>query len=116
MTSVPKALRAALDARDGHVCAWTGIDTGRLVPQHRQGGMGGRKGKHRLSNLVWLDSLLNGLIESDPTYQAEALRRGIKISLHADPLRVPVEHVVHGLVYLDDAGKVEGVRGGMVQG
>src|SRR5690606_12142402 len=102
--STPKRLLDALDARDGHICCWTGIDTGRLVPQHRQGGMGGRKGKHRLSNLLWLDSLINGFIESDPTYQAEAVRRGIKISLHADPLQVPVEHVVHGVVYLDDAG------------
>jgi len=112
MTAVPKRLLAALDARDAHVCAWTGIDTGRLVPQHRQGGMGGRKGKHRLSNLVWLDSLINGLIESDPVYQAEALRRGIKISLHADPLEVPVEHVIHGLVLLDDAGNVSEVSSG----
>ena len=112
MSGVPKTLLAELDARDTHVCAWTGIDTGRLVPQHRQGGMGGRKGKHRLSNLVWLDSLLNGLIESDPVYQAEALHRGIKISLHADPLKVPVEHVIHGLVYLDDAGNVTEVSSG----
>jgi hypothetical protein len=108
--TVPKRLLDALDARDTHVCAWTGIDTGRLVPQHRQGGMGGRRGKHRLSNLLWLDSFLNGLIESDPVYRAEAVRRGIKISLHADPLEVPVEHVVHGVVLLDDAGAVRGVR------
>jgi hypothetical protein len=103
---VPKKLLDALDRRDGHLCAWTGIDTGRLVPQHRQGGMGGRKDKHRLSNLVWLDSLINGLIESDPIYQAEALRRGIKISGFADPLEVEVEHVIHGVVYLDDAGNI----------
>lgn len=112
MSSVPKRLLAALDVRDGHVCAWTGIDTGRLVPQHRQGGMGGRKGKHRLSNLVWLDSFINGLIESDPTYQAEAIRRGIKISGFADPLEEPVEHVVHGCVRLDDAGSVRSVPSG----
>lgn len=109
MSTVPKRLLDALDARDGHVCSWTGIDTGRLVPQHRQGGMGGRKGKHRLSNLVWLDSLINGFIESDPVYQAEAVRRGIKISGFSDPLEVPVEHVVHGLVYIDDDGGIRSV-------
>lgn len=107
-TATPKRLLTALDARDGHVCAWTGVDTGRLVPQHRQGGMGGRKGKHRLSNLVWLDSFINGLIESDPKFQAEALRRGIKVSLHADPATVLVEHAVHGLCLLDDLGGVVG--------
>lgn len=100
--NTPKRLLKALDARDGHVCVWTGIDTGRLVPQHRQGGMGGRKGKHRLSNLVWLDSIINGLIESDATYQAEAIRRGIKISLHADPLKVPVRYADGRSRYLTD--------------
>ncbi len=104
MTTTPKAVLKALDARDGHVCAWLGYDTGRLVPQHRQGGMGGRPGKHRLSNVVWLDSILNGDIESVPALQAEALRRGIKISLHADPASVPIDHARHGLVLLADDG------------
>lgn len=112
MRPVPKRLLEELDQRDGHVCSWTGIDTGRLVPQHRQGGMGGRRDKHRLSNLVWLDSLLNGLIESDPVYQAEAVRRGIKISGFADPTEEPLEHVVHGRVVLDDAGGFRSVSSG----
>lgn len=103
---VPASVLADLDRRDGHLCAWSGVDTGRLVPQHRQGGSGGRRGKHRISNLIWLDSLINGLIESDATYQAEARRRGIKISLHADPELVPLEHVVHGWVRLLDDGSV----------
>ena len=104
MTVTPKAVLKALDARDGHVCAWYGVDTGRLVPQHRQGGMGGRRGKHRLSNVVWLDSLLNGMIEADADLQAKARRLGIKVSLHADPSSVPVKHAVHGWVFLDDDG------------
>jgi hypothetical protein len=64
--------------------------------------MGGRKGKQRLANVVWLESIINGLITSDPEWQAEAKRRGIAISLHADPLQVPVEHAVLGLVLLHD--------------
>lgn len=100
----PKALLRALENRDGHVSAWTGEDCPELVPQHRQGGMGGRADKHRLSNVVWLESSLNGLIESDPAYQREALRRGIKISNYVDPERVPILHAVHGLVLLTDAG------------
>jgi hypothetical protein len=67
--------------------------------------MGGRANKHRLSNVVWLESIINGLIESDPWWQAEAIRRGIKISLHADPRMVPVEHAAHGLVWLTDQGE-----------
>lgn len=87
--STPKPVLRALEQRDGHVSAWTGEDVPELVPQHRQGGMGGRANKHRLSNVVWLESIINGLIESDPEWQAEAVRRGIKISLHADPRMVP---------------------------
>ena len=102
----PKALLKALEQRDGHVSAWTGEDCPELVPQHRQGGMGGRRGKHRLSNVVWLESGLNGLIESDPEYQAEAVRRGIKVSGFGDPALVLIEHAVHGLVLLDDYGGV----------
>lgn len=90
MTSTPKKLLAVLDIRDGHYCAFNGSDTGRLVPQHRQGGMGGRKGKHNPANVVWLDSIINGLIESDAGLQAEAKRLGIKVSGFADPAQVPV--------------------------
>lgn len=104
MTPTPKLLLKQLDQRDGHVSAWTGQDVPELVPQHRQGGMGGRKSKQRPSNVVWLESIINGLITSDAEWQAEAVRRGIAISLHADPLMVPIEHAVHGLVLLDDDG------------
>lgn len=109
---VPKRLLDALDERDGHVSAWTGreyvrgSDTDVLVPQHRQGGMGGRPNKHRLSNLVWLESEINGLITADAIFQAEAKRRGIAVSLHADARLVPVLHAAHdGEVYLTDDGR-----------
>lgn len=106
--STPKAVLKALTARDGHLSAWTGNDDDTLVPQHRQGGMGGRRDKHRLSNVVWLESLINGLIESDPTWQAEALRRGIKISSFAEnPADIPITHAVHGRCLLTDGGTVE---------
>lgn len=104
--STPKALLKALERRDGHMSAWTGDDCPELVPQHRQGGMGGRRNKDRLSNVVWLESGLNGLIESDPEYQAEAVRRGIKVSGFDEPSHVPIQHAVHGLVLLDDLGGV----------
>ena len=106
MKATPVALLAVLNERDGHRCAWTGQESDRLVPQHRQGGAGGRRDKHRPSNVVWLDSILNGRIEAEPELQAEALRRGIKISGFADPTATPIEHAVHGLVLLDDAGGV----------
>ena len=102
----PRGLLAVLDQRDGHRCAWTGQESDRLVPQHRQGGAGGRRDKHRPSNVVWLDSLLNGRIEAEAALQAEALRRGIKISGFADPTATPIQHAVHGLVLLDDDGGV----------
>lgn len=84
-----KALRA-LDARDGRVCVMTATEGDRLVPQHRAGGMGGRRDKHQLPRLLWLDSIVNDLIESDPEWQAVAMARGVKIWLDTDPGRVPV--------------------------
>lgn len=86
----PKHLLRLLDTRDGHVCVVHGYDTGRLVPQHRAGGMGGGKSKHRPENVLWLDSLSNGFIESDSEQQRMAMARGIKVSKFVDPARVPV--------------------------
>lgn len=88
--TTPKRTLRMMDARDGHVCVLQGRDTGRLVPQHRAGGMGGRAGKHRASNVVWLDSLDNGAIEANGHLANVARVRGIKISQHADPERIPV--------------------------
>lgn len=107
MSGTPKALLKALEARDGHRSAWTGNDVDTLVPQHRQGGMGGRRNKHRLSNVVWLESDINGLIESDAEWQAEAVERGIKISGFEEPTLVRIRHAVHGLVLLNDDGTLE---------
>jgi hypothetical protein len=93
MTATPKRLLRALDARDGHVCAWHGpqCDPDTLVPQHRASrGMGGRLSAMVIENLVWLDSWQNGLLESDSAVAAIALARGIKISSHRDPSQVPV--------------------------
>lgn len=110
--TTPKALLRALDERDGHRSAWTGVeypkgDTDILVPQHRQGGMGGGRSKHRLSNLVWVESEKNDSMESNPRVAAEARRRGIKISIHANPQHEPIIHAVHGRVVLDDLGGIE---------
>lgn len=107
MTATPKTLLKALLLRDGHRSAWTGNDVDTLVPQHRHGGMGGRKSKQRLSVVVWLESDINGLIESDSVWQAEAERRGIKISgFEKDPQIVPILHAVHGRCLLQDDGSV----------
>jgi len=97
----------AMRVRDDNRCAWTGDTSDRLVPQHRIGrGMGGSKLANRLSNGVLLDSLINWAIEADTDMQAEAVRRGLKVSRYADPTMVPVLHAVHGWVLLGDAGEV----------
>lgn len=105
----PRSLLAAVTARDGHVCAWHGPEgrsdvcrPGTLVPQHRSAGMGGSSDKHRLSNVVWLCSETNGLIESDPGMQVEAYLRGIKIRGDLDPTGAKVRHAVHGWCLLSD--------------
>lgn len=108
--SLPKRLLRALDKRDGHRCAWHwegGCDTATLVPHHRANrGMGGRPSLDRLSNLVWLDSRTNGLIECDPVWAEAARKRGIKISGHSEPAEVAIVHAAHGRVLLGDDGEV----------
>lgn len=110
MTALSKTLERALDARDGHACAWHYVgacDTDTLVPQHRANrGMGGRRSLERLSNIVWLCSEVNGLIESDATYAESARARGIKISSHDEPSHAPILHAIHGRCLLDDDGAV----------
>lgn len=104
----PRRVIDAVDARDGRTCAWHGADGScrreTLTPQHRDGGMGGSPTRHRLSNVVWLCSLLNGAIESDARLQREAIRRGIKLEAGQDPASAPIAHAVHGHVLLDDEG------------
>lgn len=95
MTATPKRLLRALDARDGHVCAFHGpyCETDTLVPNHRANrGHGGRPSAMVLENLIWVDSALNGLIESDARWAREATRRGIKISSFARPADIPVRY------------------------
>jgi hypothetical protein len=87
---VPLGVLRLLTDRDGRSCIMTGTETERLVPQHRQGGMGGRANKHRLPNVLWLDSILNGLITSDAKLQKLAKVWGVAVSLHADVEEVPV--------------------------
>lgn len=115
MTITPRRLLRALDTRDGHACAWhtPGIcDPDTLVPQHRRNrGMGGSKTGMTLSNLIWLCSGLNGLIEADARTARVAIGRGIKLPRNGryTGLEIPILHAVHGWVLLDDAGGVQPV-------
>ncbi len=88
----PAATLQALDKRDGvRRCVMTGTEGDRIIPQHRQGGMGGRKDKHQPVNVVWLDSILNGLIEHDAGWQDTARAWGVKVPIWVrDVAAVPV--------------------------
>lgn len=101
-----KKLLAALRERDGDVCAWTGLETDRLVPHHRANrGAGGFKGADRLSNLILVDSVVNGRFENDLQRRAQLL--GFKISRYSDPEAISLFHKVHGWVLLKDDGSME---------
>lgn len=103
--AVDKKLMAALRARDGEVCAWSGMETDTLVPHHRANrGAGGFKGADRLSNLVLVDSVANGRFEADLQDKAKLL--GFKISRYADPESIPMFHKLWGWVLLKDDGSV----------
>ena len=86
----PKKALRLLDTRDPRICVLTGYQGDRIVPQHRQGGMGGRPDKHRTANLLWIDSILNGDIESDPGSQLLAKVYGVSVPRWADVEHVPV--------------------------
>jgi hypothetical protein len=71
--------------------------------------MGSRRSLNRLSNLVWLCAI-NSDIESDAVTAVLARRTGIKISSHAEPSAEPIDHAVHGRVFLHDDGTVTRVE------
>lgn len=96
----------ALRERDGDVCAFTGVESDRLVPHHRANrGHGGFKAGDRLSNLVLVDSIVNGRFEHDLQKKAQLL--GFKISRYAEPDSIPILHKgFNGWVLLKDDGSV----------
>lgn len=79
-----------------------------LCCHHRQNrGMGGssRPDVHRVSGLLTLCSICNGLIESDAAMAEQARIDGVKLLRHQSPDREPVLH--HGRwVLLDDLGNL----------
>lgn len=76
--------------------------SGMLVPQHRYGGMGGGKAKHRPSNVISFNSMVNGELESNYTVARIAREKGWKIEAWQDPAETPVFHALRGWVILDD--------------
>ncbi|MEV7827526.1 hypothetical protein [Microbacterium enclense] len=101
-TGFTKPQLATLRTRDNDRCVWTGNHTDRLIPQHRVNrGMGGNRHLNVLTNGLLLDSIINGLIESDPTLGVVAKAFGIKVERWADPTDVPVfyahEHAWYAL-------------------
>jgi hypothetical protein len=74
--------------RDGWHCLHCGTDAG-LVPQHRIGGMGGRRSQEP-SNIITFCGHHNGLIESDAAHAEAARNAGWKLRPGQDPLLEPV--------------------------
>lgn len=93
-------------------CAMCGAHTRDLQIQHRKPRkMGGRKGQKRkesnsLSNLVTLCADDHAWAESR---RVEASEMGFLVRERDDPAQVPVAHIVHGLVFLNDDGTVSPV-------
>lgn len=106
--ATPKRVLSAIEKRDGgRVCAWPDhhpCDPETVVPQHRQGGMGGGNSKHRLSNVIWLCSRINGLIEDKSDWAEVARKFGVKVKLGQDTTQIKVTYP-DGITYLlDDNG------------
>lgn len=110
---IPHAQWRRVQKRDQHECWWTGGDTPQNVPQHRQGGAGGRRNKHRSANVLVLNSIINGLITSDSDWQAAAWAYGVAVKgFVADVTTVPVLHVARGRWFIlegDDRQEIGGL-------
>jgi hypothetical protein len=88
--------------RDGGRCLHCGTTEG-LVPQHRQGGMGGGRMKNRASNVITFCGAYNGAIESSAEQAEIARAHGWKLRPGDDPLTRPVFDRMAGEWYfLDD--------------
>ena len=95
--------------RDGGRCYHCGATGDNLVPQHRLNrGMGGSKERERLSNIITLCSIVNGLLESDADVARLGREKGWKLSVYEDPLKVPVYETWSGKSWLlkDDGTRV----------
>lgn len=91
-----KQFRRYLD-RDEH-CPCCGSTGDTLVPQHRAGrGMGGSKELDRPANIIVMCSRMNGLIESNANYAAEAREFGWKLARWEIPEEKPFFDSVLGL-------------------
>lgn len=95
-----KTFQRFLD-RDGGRCYATGREGDTLVPQHRLGGMGGNRPENPAAILTF-DSIVNGDIESDASWQRKAYGFGWKLRAGDDPLLVPCFHVYYGWRVLKD--------------
>jgi hypothetical protein len=93
---------ALLMERDGG-CVHCG-ETEAVAPNHRiNRGMGGASRlADRSSNLVVLCSVVNGLIESDPEWRAQALECGWKLERWQQSAEIEVYDQRSGIWYLLD--------------
>ena len=82
-------------------CYATGKGGETLVPQHREGGMGGHRPENPAA-IITFDSQINGLIESDSWWQREAYRSGWKLRQGFKSIETPVFHRYRGWLMLDD--------------
>jgi hypothetical protein len=97
----------ALLRRDGDRCGWCRTPFGQDgVRHHRQPR---RIGGDRLSNLVLLHDRCHKTVHAHPE---EARERGFIVSIHADTLTTPFDHLARGWVQPDDEGGAERVDTG----
>jgi hypothetical protein len=91
----PKEFAKYLGRDFGH-CCHCGVEDDTLIPQHRSNrGMGSVKSRNVPANIIVMCSTFNGLIESDATAYALAIRNGWKLQSWDDPELVPFWDVVY---------------------
>jgi len=109
VTGIPAPVQDLVRARSGGTCEGCGRREATEM-HHRK--YRARGGQHAASNLLHLCGWGNhtgchGLAHSEAGRQL-----GWSVNSWADPAATPIEHAVHGLVLLDDAGDVHQTQEG----
>ena len=107
MTGIPAPVQDLVRARSGGTCE--GCCRREATEMHHRK-YRARGGQHTAANLLHLCGWGNHTGCHGEAHTAAGQDKGWSVASWADPAATPIEHAVHGLVLLDDAGGVHHAR------
>jgi hypothetical protein len=101
-TPIPQWSRTLVRHRDLDLCARCGMLGAHW--HHRRSRSVRDELTHSPCNGLWLCAFDHAWVHANPR---EAREAGFIVSRHEDPRYVPVDHAIHGLVYLTEDGDTQ---------